>query len=94
MGVGRREEDRDPEGGDTKVQSAVCFQKRVGAERECLHFFSWLPSGGPAALETNLSPKCSPCPWDTGLGLEGEQFQRQASAAAGQAARVQRGATG
>lgn len=72
----------------------LCFQKEGGGQRGSVCTSPGSQAGGPAVLETNLPPKCSPCPWDTGLGLEGEQFQRQASAAAGQAARVQRGATG
>ena len=74
MAVGRQ--DRDLGAGDVRVQNAPCFPK----EKEgCLQFFpgSQAPRHRAGSAENPThSPKCSPCPWDTRLGLEGEQFQQ------------------
>lgn len=51
-----------------------CFPEGVEG---CLHVLPWFPGQRMAALEIYTpTPKCSPCPWDTRFGLEGEPFQR------------------
>lgn len=68
--MGRREEDRDPEGGDKKVQSAVFPERGWGAERECLHF-SWLPSGGARRAGNQPTPQMFTMPLGHRFGIGG-----------------------
>lgn len=87
MGVGRQEEDRDNEGGEEKVQSAVCFQKGVGGGSVCTSS-PGSQAGDPQRWKSNPGPPLTftmPLGHPFGVG-GGAVPERQAWAAAAEAA--------